>query len=77
MRSLYIDLNDCVTQEEGTITDDKSNLPFILPVVSTTSDLLSQFDSGNIDKEEDDKYLCPLHKGGYKFVGYDIGDEHV
>ena len=77
MRSLYIDLHDCVTLEGGTINDDESNLPFILPVVSTTSDPLSQCDSDDTDNDDDDEYSCPLHRGGYKFVGYDICDEHV
>ena len=78
MRSLYIDLHDCVTLEGGTINDDESNLPFILPVVSTTSDPLSQCDCDDTDNDDDDdEYSCPLHRGGYKFVGYDICDEHI
>ena len=89
---LYIDLNNLVTQEGGTLTGNvqstdyqsiskydniKSNVPVIRPVVSTTSDPLSQFDSDNTDKEVDNKFTFPLHKGGYKFVDYDSGDKYV
>ena len=92
MHLLYIDLNNCATQEEGTLTNDvpsidyrsilkydniMSNVPIIRPVTSTTSDPLSQFDSDNTDKEVDNKFTFPLHKGGYKFVDYDSGDKHV
>ena len=68
MRSLYIDLNDYVTQEGETLTgieqsinngpitkydNIKSNAPVIRPVVSTTSVPLSQFDCD--DKSDNDE----------------------
>ena len=98
MRSLYIDLNNFVTQEGGTLTGNKqstnywsitkydnikSNALVIRPVVSTTSDPLSQFDSDNKSDNDDDdetqgiKVTCPLHIGGYKFVDYNSDDEHL
>ena len=79
MRSLYIDLNDLVTQEEETLIGNiKSDVPVIRPVVSTTSDPLSQFDSNDeTDDEENNGVTCLLHVGGYKFVDYDSNDEHI
>ena len=79
MRSLYIDLNDLVTQETETLIGNiKSDVPVIRPVVSTTSDPLSQFDSNDeTDDEENNGVTCPLHVGGYKFVDYDSNDEHI
>ena len=65
MRLLYINLNDTVTQEEDALinvvppidnqlfpkyANIKSNVPIIQPVVSTTSDPLSEDDSDNTDK---------------------------
>ena len=70
MRSLYIDLNDYVTQEGETLTgieqsinngpitkydNIKSNAPVIRPVVSTTSVPLSQFDCDDKSDNDDDK----------------------
>ena len=92
MRSLFINLNDAVTQEKMSITDDeqtmeeqilpkydniKSNAPVIRPVISTTTDPLSDDDSGENDDEEDDDYSCPLYCGGYKYIDYDSSDRHV
>ena len=79
MQSLYIDLNDLVTQKaEILIGNIKSNVFVIRPVVSTTSDPLSQFDSNDeTEDEENNGVTCPLHVGGYKFVNYDSKDEHI
>ena len=92
MRSLYIDLNDYVTQEGETLIGKeqytnygsitkydiiKSNAPVIRPVISTTSDPLSQFDSDDKTKNQGIKVTCPLHIGGYKFVDYNSDDEHL
>ena len=79
MWSLYIDLNDLVTQETETLIGNiKSDVPVIRPVVSTTSDPLLQFDSNDeTDDEENNGVTCPLHVGGYKFFDYDSNDEHI
>ena len=75
MWSLYIDLNEMVTQEECTLIDGvqvsdynslskydntKSNIPVVRPVVSTTMDPLSEDDSDDTDSD-DDENSCPLH----------------
>ena len=88
MRSLYIDLNEMVTQDECTFVNGiqvsdfnslskygntPSNIPVVRPVVSTTYDPLSEDDNDDTDSE-DDKNSCPLHRGGYKRINYSTGD---
>ena len=92
MRLLFIKLNDAVTQEKMSITDDeqtmeeqilpkndniKSNAPVIRPVISTTTDPLSNDESVKNYEEEDDEFSCPLYCGGYKNIDYDSSDRHV
>ena len=75
MRSLYIDLNDMVTQEKCTLIDGvqvsdynplskygntKSNIHIVCPVVSRILDSLSEDDSDDTDSDEDEN-SCPLH----------------
>ena len=91
MRSLYIDLNEMVTQDvckliDGVQVSDynpllkynntKSNVPVVRPVVSTTSDPLSEDDSDNTDNDENE-VSCPLHRGSYKIINYSSNDEHA
>ena len=92
MRLLFINLCDVVTQEKMRITNGeqpiekqvvskydniKSNSPVIRPVVSATSDLISEDNSVKTDGEEDNKFACPLYCGGYKNIDYDSSDRHV
>ena len=91
MQSLFINLNDAITQEK-LITDDEqtmeepiltkhdniySNAPVICPVISTTTDPLSDDDSVKNDEEEDDDFSCPLYCGGYKYIDYDSSNRRV
>ena len=91
MRSLYIDLNEMVSQEECTYIDGQqvsnynplskygntqSNIPIIRPVVSTTSDPLSEDDIEDTDSD-DEEISCPLHRGGYKRIYYNSDDQPV
>ena len=91
MRSLYIDLNEMVTQEVCTLIDGvlvsnynplskygntQSNIPVVRPVVSTTMDPLSEDDSDDTDSD-DNKNSCPLHRGGYKRINYSTIDVPV
>ena len=55
----------------------KSSVPDICPVISTTTDPLSEDESVTNDKEEDDPFSCPLYCGGYKNIDYDRNDRHV
>ena len=88
MRSLYIDLNEMVTQDVCTLIDGvqvsdynplstynntKSNVPVVCLVVSTTSDSLSEDDSDDSDNYENE-VSCPLHRGGYKRINYSTID---
>ena len=88
MRSLYIDLNEMVTQDECTFVNGiqvsdynplskygntPSNIPVVRPVVSTTLDPLSEDDNDDTDSE-DDENSCPLHRGGYKRINYSTVD---
>ena len=91
MRSLYIDLNDTVSQEEYTYIEGQqesnynplskygntqSNIPIIRPVVSTTSDPLSEDDIDDTDSD-DEENSCPLHRGGYKRINYNSDDQPI
>ena len=91
MRSLYIDLNEMVTQDVCTLIDGvqvsdynplskynntKSNVPVVCPVVSTTSDPLLEDDSDNTDNDENE-VSCPLHQGGYKRINYSSNDKQA
>ena len=81
MRALYTGLNDYVTKK-GCPSLSKydpitSNLLVIRPVVSTTSDPLSQDDSVDTDDEENDEFSCPLHQGGYKSIDYESRDGRI
>ena len=81
MRALYTGLNDYVTKK-GCPSLSKydpitSNLLVIRPVVSTTSDPLSQDDSVDTDDEENDEFSCPLHQGGYKSIDYESSDGRI
>ena len=75
MRSLYINLNEMVSQEECTYIDGQqesnynplskygntqSNIPTVRPVISTTLDPLSEDDNDDTDSD-DDENPCPLH----------------
>ena len=88
---MFINLNDAVTQEKLIIDDEQtieepiltkydniySNAPVIRPVISTTTDPLSDDDSVENDDEEDNDFSCPLYCGGYKYIDYDSSDRHV
>ena len=91
MRSLYIDLNEMVSQDDCTYIEGQqesnhnplskygktqSNIPIIRPIVSTTSDPLSEddFDDTGSDDEENS---CPLHRGGYKRINYNSDDQPI
>ena len=84
MQSLYIDLNELVTQNECTIVNGiqvsdynplskyrntPSNIPVVRPAVSTTYDPLSEDDNNKTNNEEDEN-SCSLHRGGYKRINY-------
>ena len=84
MRSLYINLNEIVTQNECTIFNGiqvsdynplskygntPSNISVVYLVVSTTYDPLSEDDNDKTDNEEDENF-CPLHREGYKRINY-------
>ena len=65
-----------ITDDEQTMEEQilpkydniKSNSPVIRPVISTTTDPLSENESVKNDKEEDDEFLCLLYCGGYKNI---------
>ena len=72
--------DDEQTMEEPILTkydNIYSNAPVICPVISTTTDPLSDDDSVKNDEEEDDDFSCPLYCGGYKYIDYDSSDRHV
>ena len=88
MRSLYINLNEMVTQEECTFINGiqvsdynplskygntPSNIPVVRPAVSTKYDPLSEDDNDETDNEEDEN-SCPLHRGIYKTINYNTID---
>ena len=91
MRSLYIDLNELVTQDECTLVNGvqvsdynplskyrntPSNIPVVRPAISTIYDPLSEKVNDETDNE-DDENSCPLHRGGYKRINYSIIDHPV
>ena len=57
--------------------NQKSNAPVIRPVVSTTTDPLSDDETILNDEEEDDGFSCPLYSGGYKNIDYTKNIRHV
>ena len=57
--------------------NDKSNAPVIRPVVSTTTDPLSDDETILNDEEEDDGFSCPLYSGWYKHIDYTKNNRHV
>ena len=91
MWSLFINLNNAVMQEKLIIDDEQtmeeliltkydniySNAPVIRPVISTTTDPLSDDDRVKNDEEEDDNFSCPLYCRGYKYIDYDSSDRYV
>ena len=52
----------------------QSNIPIVRPVVSTTSDPLSEDDNDDTNSD-DDENSCPLHRGGYKRINYTSSDD--
>ena len=88
MRSLFIKLNNAVTQGKMSITDDEQtmedqilpkhdNIKSNAPIISTTTDPLSEDESVKNDEQEDNNFLCPLYCGGYTNIDYDSSDRHV
>ena len=57
--------------------DQKSIGPVIRPVVSTTTEPLSDDDTIVYDEEEEDGFSCPLYSGGYQNIDYTKNDRHV